>query len=82
MSHAKYGPTVQYLDASAPIEDMIFLMKRDGAIFIRELVSPADVVKAYEEVKPRLEQSQPWQGSFFPSMNPYIPHLPSTFESL
>lgn len=83
MSHTNYVPDVQYLDSSTPIEEMIFLMKRDGAIFIRELVSPTDVDKAYEEIKPRLEQSQPWTGSFFPSMYTRISSLDiNSFSSM
>ncbi|KAL4996708.1 hypothetical protein BDV10DRAFT_171723 [Aspergillus recurvatus] len=71
----KYGPDVQYVTISTPLEDIIALMKRDGAVFVRDLVASADVDQAYEEVRPRLEKSAAWQGSFFPKETQRAPNL-------
>ncbi|KAL4876911.1 hypothetical protein BJY04DRAFT_222587 [Aspergillus karnatakaensis] len=68
-------PQVQYVDQSTPLEEIIALMKRDGAVFVRDLVSTADVDQAYEEVRPRLEQSHAWEGSFFPKETQRAPNL-------
>ncbi|ENH66984.1 hypothetical protein FOC1_g10004615 [Fusarium oxysporum f. sp. cubense race 1] len=42
----RYGPEVQRVPADAPIEDIIALLKRDGGVFVKGLVSEADVDKA------------------------------------
>uniref|UniRef100_A0A0D2XJC2 Phytanoyl-CoA dioxygenase n=1 Tax=Fusarium oxysporum (strain Fo5176) TaxID=660025 RepID=A0A0D2XJC2_FUSOF len=47
----RYGPEVQRVPADAPIEDIIALLKRDGGVFVKGLVSEADVDKAYEETQ-------------------------------
>lgn len=64
---AKYGPEVQKLPADAPLEDVLYLLKRDGGVFIKGLVSEADVDKAYDECRGRLDNDVEWEGSFFPS---------------
>jgi hypothetical protein len=63
----KYGPEVQRVPADAPIQDIIALLKRDGCVFVMGLVSEADVDKAYDECRERLDSDIEWSGSFFPS---------------
>lgn len=63
----EYGPEVQYVTKDTPLEDILRLIKRDGAVFVRNLVSEEDVDKAYEDVKERFDQDLEWEGSFFPS---------------
>lgn len=63
----RYGPEVQRVPADAPIEDIIALLKRDGGVFVKGLVSEADVDKAYDECRARLDSDVEWSGSFFPS---------------
>ena len=70
----QYGPEVQYVPNTTPIEDIIYLIKRDGAVFLRNLIPPEDVDRAYEDVKERLEKDIDWDGNFYPSMrdNSYL----------
>jgi hypothetical protein len=63
----KYGPEVQKVPADAPIEDIIALLKRDGGVFVKGLISEADVDKAYDECRARLDSDVEWAGNFFPS---------------
>ncbi|RDW65656.1 phytanoyl-CoA dioxygenase family protein [Aspergillus mulundensis] len=65
----------QYVTKDTPLEEIIALMKRDGAVFVRGFVSPTDVDKAYEEVRPRLDKSAAWKGSFFPEETQKAPNL-------
>ncbi|CAH0055999.1 unnamed protein product [Clonostachys solani] len=65
---AKYGPEVQRVSAETPVEDIIYLLKRDGGVFIRGLISVEDVDKAYDECRHRLENDVEWNGSFFPTL--------------
>ncbi|KAL4813822.1 hypothetical protein BDW67DRAFT_177639 [Aspergillus spinulosporus] len=69
------GSKVQYVTKDTLLEDIIAFMKRDGAVIVRELVSPADVDQAYEEVRPCLEQRPRWDGSFFPKETQRTPNL-------
>ncbi|KDN66784.1 putative phytanoyl-CoA dioxygenase [Colletotrichum sublineola] len=62
-----YGPEVQRIPADSPMEDIIYLLKRDGGVFLKNLIPVADVEKAYEECRERLENDVEWNGSFFPS---------------
>lgn len=68
MAASKYGPEVQKVSADTPIEDIIYLLKRDGGVFVKGLVPVADVDKAFEECRARLESDVEWDGRFFPSM--------------
>lgn len=68
----RYGPEVQKISAETPIEDIIYLLKRDGGVFVKGLVAVEDVDKSYEECRERLESDVEWNGSFFPSK----PHRP------
>lgn len=67
MAASKYGPEVQKVSADAPVEDIIYLLKRDGGVFVKGLVPEADVDKAFEECRARLESDVEWDGKFFPS---------------
>ena len=61
-----YSPGVQRVPVDAPLEDVIHLLKRDGGVFIKGLVSADDADQAYSECKWRLDADQQWDGSFFP----------------
>ncbi|KAL0935801.1 phytanoyl dioxygenase family protein [Colletotrichum truncatum] len=63
---SKYGPEVQKVPVGTPIEDIIYLLKRDGGVFVKGLVNVSDVDKAYEECRERLDNDVEWNGSFFP----------------
>lgn len=64
---SKYGPEVQKVAPDTPLEDLIFLLKRDGGVFVKNFVSENDVDQAFSECRERLENDVEWQGSFFPS---------------
>ncbi|GJC92892.1 phytanoyl-CoA dioxygenase [Colletotrichum higginsianum] len=63
---ANYGPEVQKVPADTPIEDIIYLLKRDGGVFLKQLIPVVDVDQAWEECRERLENDVEWNGSFFP----------------
>ncbi|KAL4758307.1 phytanoyl-CoA dioxygenase family protein [Aspergillus foveolatus] len=75
LSSNEDGLKVQYVIKDTPLEDIIAFMKRDGAIIVRDLVSPADIDQAYEELRPCLEQRPRWDGSFFPKETQRTPNL-------
>ncbi|CZR46641.1 uncharacterized protein FPRO_12091 [Fusarium proliferatum ET1] len=71
----KYGPEVQRVSADAPIQDIIALLKRDGGVFVKGLISEADVDKAYDECRARLDSDVEWSGNFFPKETQRAPSL-------
>ncbi|KAK4889430.1 hypothetical protein LTR27_011774 [Elasticomyces elasticus] len=70
-----YGPEVQRVEASTPVEDIIYLLKRDGGVFVKSLVAAEDVDQAYGEVKNRLDADVVWEGKFFPKETQRAPSL-------
>lgn len=71
---SKYGPEVQKVTLDTPVEDLYYLLKRDGGVFVKNFVPESDVDKAFSECRERLENDVEWSGSFFPSKTQ--PHCP------
>jgi hypothetical protein len=63
----QYDTGLQYLTPDAPLDDIIHLLKRDGTVAIRGLVSVTDLDKTYDEIKDRMNTDREWEGEFFPS---------------
>ncbi|KAL4953496.1 phytanoyl-CoA dioxygenase [Aspergillus filifer] len=61
-----YDPGLQYLPADSPLDDITYLLKRDGGVVLRSLISQDDLDKTYDEIKDRLEEDLEWEGEFFP----------------
>lgn len=66
----EYGPEIQHVPNDTPLEDIILLLKRDGAVFINKLIPLEDVDQACEDAQERIENDLDWDGAFFPSRNP------------
>jgi hypothetical protein len=67
MSPKEYENGIQFLSAATPLDDMIYLMKRDGSIIVKNLVPIEDIDQANKDVRPRLDEDLEWEGDFFPS---------------
>ena len=63
---AKYGDEVQKVTKDTPIVDILYLLKRDGGVFMKNLIPEEQVDKAISEVKDRLDSDVEWNGTFFP----------------
>ncbi|OLN88088.1 hypothetical protein CCHL11_00007 [Colletotrichum chlorophyti] len=70
-----YGSEVQKVPKDTPLEDIIYLLKRDGGVFIKGLIPVADVDKAYGECRERLDNDVEWNGAFFPKETQRAPAL-------
>lgn len=70
MAHTsvKLPPGVQNMPNDTPLDDILFLLKRDGGVIVKGLIAVEDVDKTTEECRERLDQDLPWDGEFFPSM--------------
>ena len=67
MPTPSYGPEVQRVSVDTPVEDVIYLLKRDGGVFIQGFVSPEQAEQAYDECRARIDGDLAWDGKFFPS---------------
>ncbi|XRM38783.1 hypothetical protein ABZX51_002179 [Aspergillus tubingensis] len=72
---SKYSNEVQKVSKDTPVEEIIYLLKRDGGVFIKGLISEEDVDQASQEAKPRLDADVEWNGSFFPAQTQRAPSL-------
>ncbi|CAI6334001.1 unnamed protein product [Periconia digitata] len=57
---------VQSVPANASAEYVIRLLKRDGGVFVKGLVSEADVDTAYADCREKMDKDGEWEGNFFP----------------
>ncbi|KAH8432831.1 phytanoyl-CoA dioxygenase family protein [Aspergillus melleus] len=74
-SASKYQPGVQNVPNDTPLEDILFLLKRDGGVIIKGLIPVEDVDKTTEEIRHRLDQDLPWDGEFFPKETRRAPSM-------
>lgn len=58
---------VQTVAATAPLEYVIRLLKRDGGVFVKNFITEEDADKAYSECRERIDNDMAWEGNFFPS---------------
>ncbi|KAL5341194.1 phytanoyl-CoA dioxygenase [Aspergillus crustosus] len=61
-----YSPGLQYLHIDTPVDDITYLLKRDGGVVLRRFVSVEDLDKTYDEIKDSINQDVEWDGEFFP----------------
>jgi ectoine hydroxylase-related dioxygenase (phytanoyl-CoA dioxygenase family) len=65
----EYGIGLQHVPYNTPLEDILFLIKRDGGVVVKDLVSSEDVDRAHADVRETLDGDLQWNGDFFPSMD-------------
>lgn len=63
---SKYSDEVQKVPKDTPLEDILYLLKRDGGVFVKNLIPVEEVDKATADVSDRLNSDMEWNGSFFP----------------
>ncbi|KAF2096461.1 phytanoyl-CoA dioxygenase [Rhizodiscina lignyota] len=82
---SKYPHGVQRVTRDTPVEDIFWLLKRDGGVVVTNFLDRATVEQTNSEIAHRLEADKPWSGSFFPgetrratAMNTYAPTFTKT----
>ncbi|RSL59519.1 hypothetical protein CEP54_007234 [Fusarium duplospermum] len=68
--HQAHNPEVVELDASAPIQDIVDIIKRDGGIIIKNFLSPETIDKIHAESQPYWGKLGTYQGKLFYAGNP------------
>ncbi|KAL4928916.1 phytanoyl-CoA dioxygenase family protein [Aspergillus undulatus] len=74
-SSKEYGPGLQYVSTDTPLEDIYYLIKRDGGVAIRNLITPEILDETYEDIKDRINDDAEWEGAFFPKETKRAPSL-------
>ncbi|KNG89889.1 phytanoyl-CoA dioxygenase family protein [Aspergillus nomiae NRRL 13137] len=72
---SKYSDEVQKVSKDTPLEEILYLLKRDGGVFVKNLITEENVDKAFHEVKDRLDNDVEWDGTFFPAQTQRAPSL-------
>jgi hypothetical protein len=68
--HQSQNPEIVELDASAPIEQIVDIIKRDGGIIIRNFVSPEIIDKIQAEAQPYYSKLGKYEGKLFDAADP------------
>ncbi|KAL2669780.1 hypothetical protein Neosp_015225 [[Neocosmospora] mangrovei] len=68
--HQAHNPEVVELDASAPVQDIVEVIKRDGGIIIKNFLSPETIDKIHEEAQPYWGKLGTYQGKLFDAGDP------------
>ncbi|OJI99578.1 hypothetical protein ASPVEDRAFT_81185 [Aspergillus versicolor CBS 583.65] len=69
-SHQAHNPEVVELDASAPIEEIVNVINRDGGIIIKNFLSPETIDKIQEESQPYWSKLGTYCGKLFDAADP------------
>ncbi|KAL3455345.1 PhyH-domain-containing protein [Aspergillus heterothallicus] len=68
--HQAKNPEVVELDASAPIDKIVEIIKRDGGIIIRNFLSPGTIDKIHAESQPYWSKLGRYSGKLFDAADP------------
>ncbi|KAK9238966.1 hypothetical protein V1525DRAFT_340261 [Lipomyces kononenkoae] len=68
--HQVSNPEVVELDASAPIEDIVNVIRRDGGIIIKNFLSPEEIDQIHAESEPYWAKLGTYVGKLFDSADP------------
>ena len=57
--------TVECLDRSASVDDILLVLERDGVVVIRDIATPETMDRLLADIEPILEDEKPGGGEFF-----------------
>ncbi|KEZ46732.1 hypothetical protein SAPIO_CDS0008 [Scedosporium apiospermum] len=68
--HQGHNPEVVEMDASAPIQDIVDVIKRDGGIIIKNFLTPETIDQIHAEAEPFWKTLGQYQGKLFDATDP------------
>lgn len=68
--HQKQNPEVVELPVTAPVDDVVKTIRRDGGVIIKNFISPQQVDQINKEVEPFWQQKGVYTGSLFNAEDP------------
>ncbi|KAM5349529.1 hypothetical protein ACJ41O_006034 [Fusarium nematophilum] len=69
-AHQKNNPEITSLPASAPIEEIVKVIRRDGGIIIKNFITPEEADQIQAEADPHYKKVGKYEGHLFPPTDP------------
>lgn len=73
--HQSHNPEVVALPASAPIEEIAKVIRRDGGIIIKNFLTEEEIDAIHAECKPYWGKLGTYQGSLFDAKDPPLRYI-------
>ncbi|KAH7469925.1 hypothetical protein FOMA001_g13906 [Fusarium oxysporum f. sp. matthiolae] len=69
-THQRNNPEITALPASAPIEEIVSMIRRDGGIIIKGFITPDEADRIQAEADPHYQKVGKYEGTLFPPTDP------------
>ncbi|KAM0313772.1 hypothetical protein ACHAPQ_011964 [Fusarium lateritium] len=69
-SHQRNNPEITALPATAPIEEIVSVIRRDGGIIIKNFITPEEADQIQAEADPHYQKVGKYEGTLFPPSDP------------
>ncbi|KLP09791.1 Uncharacterized protein LW94_4831 [Fusarium fujikuroi] len=69
-THQRNNPEITALPATAPIEEIVSVIRRDGGIIIKNFIKPEDADRIQAEADPHYQKVGKYEGTLFPPTDP------------
>ncbi|KAJ4050877.1 hypothetical protein NW756_003975 [Fusarium oxysporum] len=69
-AHQRNNPEITALPATAPIEEIVSVIRRDGGIIIKGFITPDEADRIQAEADPHYQKVGKYEGTLFPPTDP------------
>ncbi|EXK27740.1 hypothetical protein FOXG_10239 [Fusarium oxysporum f. sp. lycopersici 4287] len=69
-THQRNNPEITALPATAPIEEIVSVIRRDGGIIIKGFITPDEADRIQAEADPHYQKVGKYEGTLFPPTDP------------
>ncbi|KAF5591675.1 phytanoyl dioxygenase [Fusarium pseudocircinatum] len=69
-AHQRNNPEITALPATAPIEEIVGVIRRDGGIIIKNFITPEEADRIQAEADPHYQKVGKYEGTLFPPTDP------------
>ncbi|CVK92226.1 hypothetical protein FPRO06_08909 [Fusarium proliferatum] len=69
-THQRNNPEITALPATAPIEEIVSVIRRDGGIIIKNFIKPEEADRIQAEADPHYQKVGKYEGTLFPPTDP------------
>nr|RBR01326.1 hypothetical protein FVER53263_04318 [Fusarium verticillioides] len=69
-AHQRNNPEITALPATAPIEEIVSVIRRDGGIIIKNFITPEEADRIQAEADPHYQKVGKYEGTLFPPTDP------------
>ncbi|EMT71738.1 hypothetical protein FOC4_g10010255 [Fusarium odoratissimum] len=76
-AHQRNNPEITALPATAPIEEIVSVIRRDGGIIIKNFITPEEADRIQAEADPHYQKVGKYEGTLFPPTDPPLRFFPA-----